>query len=92
MKTSQLSTLRLKQKLLNSSWENFIDAFNKVHNSHLNAKLPICTTKGHLLTQSKVITRVFGDYALKDEKTGVIDEIANTTLIPNSVIIDIKKI
>jgi hypothetical protein len=54
--------------------------------------LPICTTKGHLLTQSKGITRVFGDYALKDEKTGVIDEIANTTLIPNSVILDIKKI
>ena len=58
----------------------------------MGAKLPICTTKGHLLTQSKGITRVFGDYALKDEKTGVIDEIANTTLIPNSVIIEIKKI
>ena len=61
-------------------------------NDLINAKLPICTTKGHLLSQSKGITRVFGDYALKDEKTGVIDEIANTTIIPNSVIIDIKKI
>jgi hypothetical protein len=67
-----------------SAWQG-IDDLN-------NAKLPICTTKGHLLTQAKGITRVFGDYALKDEKTGVIDEIANTTLIPNSVIIDIKKI
>ena len=38
------------------------------------------------------VVRVFGDYALKDEKTGVIDEIANTTIIPKSVIIDIKKI
>jgi len=58
----------------------------------LTTKLPICTTKGHLLTQSKGTTRVFGDYALKDEKTGQIDEIANTTIIPNSVIIEIKKI
>ena len=65
-----------------SAWQNINDL--------INTKLPICTTKGHLLTQSKGITRVFGDYALKDEKTGVIDEIANTTLIPKSVIIDIK--
>ena len=67
-----------------SAWQNINDL--------INTKLPICTTKGHLLTQSKWISRVFGDYALKDEKTGVIDEIANTTLIPNSVIIEIKKI
>ena len=67
-----------------SAWQNINDL--------INTKLPICTTKGHLLTQSKGITRVFGDYALKDEKTGVIDEIANTTLIPNSLIIEIKKI
>lgn len=67
-----------------SSWQG-IDDF-------LLAKLPICTTKGHLLTQSKGLTRVFGDFALKDEKTGQIDEIANTTIIPNSVIVDIKKI
>jgi len=67
-----------------SSWASIEDC--------LNLKLPICTTKGHLLTQSKGITRVFGDYALKDEKTGQIDEIANTTIIPNSVIVDIKKI
>ena len=67
-----------------SAWQD-IEDFSK-------AKLPICTTKGHLLTQSKGLTRVFGDYALKDEKTGQIDEIANTTIIPNSVIIEIKKI
>ena len=67
-----------------SAWQNINDL--------INTKLPICTTKGHLLTQSKGITRVFGDYALKDEKTGQIDEIANTTIIPSSVIIEIKKI
>ena len=67
-----------------SSWQSIDDL--------LTAKLPICTTKGHLLSDNKGIVRVFGDYALKDEKTGVIDEIANTTIIPKSVIIDIKKI
>ncbi len=67
-----------------STWQSIEDL--------TNAKLPICTTKGHLLSHNKGIVRVFSDYALKDEKTGVIDEIANTTLIPTSVIIDIKKI
>jgi hypothetical protein len=41
MKINRLSTLLLKQKLLNSNWETFIDTFNKVHNSHLDAKLGI---------------------------------------------------
>ena len=68
----------------NSTWQSLDDL--------LIAKLPICTTKGHLLSDNKGVIRVFGDYALKDEKTGVIDEIANTTIIPKSVIIDIKKI
>ena len=68
----------------NSTWQSIDDL--------LTEKLPICTTKGHLLSDNKGIVRVFGDYALKDEKTGVIDEIANTTIIPKAVIIDIKKI
>ena len=55
-------------------------------------KLPVCVTKGHLLSQKGSITRVFGDYSLKNEETGSIDEIGNTTIIPNSVIVDIKKI
>lgn len=67
-----------------SSWQDIED--------FLKTKLPLCTTKGHLLSQSKGLTRVFGDFALKDEKTGQIDEIANTTIIPNSVIVEIKKI
>ena len=67
-----------------SSWQD-IEEFLKV-------KLPVCITKGHLISQANGLTRVFGDFALKDEKTGQIDEIANTTIIPNSVIIEIKKI
>ena len=56
------------------------------------AKLPICVTKGHLLTQTKGVTRIFGDYSLADEATGKIEEIGNSTIIPNSVIVEIKKI
>ena len=53
-------------------------------------KLPTCTTKGHLLSQTKGVTRVFGDYA--EDDNGDIDELGNVTIIPTSVILDIKKI
>ena len=55
-------------------------------------KLPTCVTHGHLLTQAKGVTRVFGDYSLSDSEDGKIEEIGNTTIITNSVIIEIKKI
>jgi hypothetical protein len=67
-----------------SGWQSLI-TFNK-------AKLPVCVTKGHLLSQVKGVTKIFGDFALKDQETGEIDEIGNTTIIPNSVIVKIKKI
>jgi hypothetical protein len=54
------------------------------------AKLPTCVTKGHLLSQAKGITRIFGDYSEKED--GTIEEIGNTTIIPNTVIIGISKI
>ena len=54
------------------------------------AKLPVCVTKGHLLSQSKGVTRIFGDYSANEK--GDIEEIGNTTCIPNSVIVNIKKI
>jgi len=57
----------------------------------IKTKLPECVTKGHLLSQSKGITRIFGDFS-KGKEEGAIDELANTTLIPNSIIINIKKI
>ena len=66
------------------SWQS-LDACKK-------AKLPACITKGHLLTQTKGLTRIFGDYSLVDKDTGRIEEIGNTTLIPSSLIIEIKKI
>tara|TARA_R110000868_G_scaffold382296_1_gene648827 strand:- start:421 stop:714 length:294 start_codon:yes stop_codon:yes gene_type:complete len=65
-----------------SSWQSL---------THLNdSALPVCVTKGHLYSQKKGITRIFGDYSLNP--TGGIDEIGNSTIIPNSVITDIKKL
>ena len=52
----------------------------------------MCVTKGHLFTQANGITRVFGDFVLKNEETGEIDEIGNATLIPNCLITEMKKI
>lgn len=53
-------------------------------------KLATCVTKGHLLSQAKGITRIFGDYSTNDKNE--IEQIGNTTIIPNSVIVSIKKI
>ena len=57
----------------------------------IKSKLPECVTKGHLLSQSKGITRIFGDFS-KGKEEGAVEEVGNTTLIPNSIIISIKKI
>jgi|TARA_B100001094_G_scaffold330774_1_gene396862 hypothetical protein len=53
-------------------------------------ELPVCITKGHLLSQTKGVTRVFGDYA--EDDNGDLDDLGNVTLIPTSVILSIKKI
>ena len=57
-----------------------------------NAKPAICITKGHLLSQTKGITRIFGDYAVNEKDPKKIDEVGNFTIIPNSNVFDIKKI
>ena len=63
--------------LSDSSWQS-IDQLLKL-------KLANCVTKGHLLSQAKGITRIFGDYSASEK--GEIEEIGNTTIIPNSVIV-----
>ena len=67
----------------NSSWSTF-DEVKK-------AKLATCITKGHLFSQSKGVTRLFGDYSFADNGIDI-ESIGNTTIIPNSVIKDIKKL
>ena len=66
-----------------SSWSTF-EQIKK-------AKLATCITKGHLLSQTKGVTRVFGDYSFGDDGKSI-ESIGNTTIIPNSVIKDIKKL
>lgn len=65
-----------------SSWQS-LEQLSKM-------ELPVCVTKGHLFSQAKGITRVFADYSLKDKKD--LDDIASTTIIPSSVIKEIRKI
>ena len=65
------------------SWSTF-DQLKK-------AKLATCITKGHLLSQTKGVTRVFGDYSFGEDGKSI-ESIGNTTVIPNSVIKDIKKL
>ena len=66
-----------------SSWSTFAQL--------RKAKLATCITKGHLLSQNKGVTRVFGDYSFSDDGKSI-ESIGNTTVIPNSVIKDIKKL
>ena len=76
-----LVTVQWKDICSDSSWQSI--------SSCLQSELPLCVTKGHLLSQKKGITRIFGDYSENDD--GSI-EIGNTTIIPQSVIIEIKKL
>ena len=54
-----------------SSWSTF-DQLRK-------AKLATCITKGHLLSQNKGVTRVFGDYSFGDDGKSI-ESIGNTTV------------
>ena len=67
----------------NSSWSSF-DELKK-------SKLATCNTKGHLFSQTKGVTRIFGDYSFADNGVDI-ESVGNTTIIPNNVIKDIKKI
>ena len=67
----------------NSSWTSFDDL--------KKSNLATCITKGHLFSQAKGVTRLFGDYSFADDGKSI-DSIGNTTIIPNSVIINIKKL
>jgi|TARA_Y100000310_G_scaffold128141_1_gene127303 hypothetical protein len=78
-----LVEVRWRDVVSDAGWQLVTDV-NKV-------KLPECVTKGHLLSQSKGITRIFGDFS-KGKEEGAVEELGNTTLIPNSIIISIKKI
>ena len=54
--------------------------------------LPVCVIKGHLYSTSKGVTRVFADYNLLNQEQGTIDDVAQVTIIPSSVIVEIKRL
>ena len=54
-------------------------------------KLPVCVSKGYLVSQKKGITRIFTDF-IKTADKETFETIGNTTIIPTSVIQSIKKI
>ena len=56
------------------------------------SKLPICVSRGFLVSQKNGITRLFGDYIRTKGKTLEFETIGNTTIIPTSVIQSIKKL
>ena len=56
------------------------------------SKLPICVSRGYLVSQTKGVTRLFGDYIRSKDKTTEFETIGNTTIIPTSVIQNIKKL
>lgn len=77
--------------LVEVTWSDIVsDSSWQSAENLLKSELATCVTKGHLLSQSKGVTRLFGDYVLN--KDGELDELGNTTIIPNSVIKDVKKI
>ena len=67
----------------NSSWLTF-DELKK-------SSLATCITKGHLYSQAKGVTKLFGDYSCAENGIDI-ESIGNTTIIPNSVIKNIKKL
>jgi hypothetical protein len=75
-------------------WKDIVSDSGWQSVNHLRkAQLPVCVTKGHLLTQEKGMTRIFGDFSIKNNSDPEeIEEIGNTTIIPNSVVVKIKKI
>ena len=54
-------------------------------------KLPVCVSKGYLVSQKHGVTRIFTDF-IKTADKETFETIGNTTIIPTSVIQSIKKI
>ena len=66
-----------------SGWSN-TRSLNKL-------KLPVCVSKGYLVSQKQGVTRIFTDF-IKTADKETFETIGNTTIIPTSVIQSIKKI
>lgn len=65
-----------------SSWQTIDDATNQ--------KTAVVKSLCHILKKTKTDTITFADYSIDDDDENNI-EIANTNIIPNSVIISVEK-
>ena len=82
-----------KYPMVEVRWHDIVSNPNWISLDDLKSeKLAVCITKGHLFSQANGITRIFGDYALNEKDTKKIEEVGNSTIIPNSNIIGMKKI
>ena len=57
-------------------------------NEFIKTKPKICKTSGRLYRRKEGITYIFGDWS--SDKEGNIDTVGNVTVIPNSLIQEIK--
>ena len=87
-----LEKIKKKYKLVEVQWYDITSesGWQSIEEAK-NVKLAVCITKGHLLSKSKGIYRIFGDYALEDNKKDIA-EIGNLTIIPKGCVIEIKDI
>ena len=91
LKQSKVASDLLNYPLVECKWYDIVSDPSWISIKELKEmELAVCITKGHLLNQSKGITKIFGDYAEDENKD--IEEIGCVTIIPNTVIINIKKI
>ena len=87
-----LEKIKKKYKLVEVHWYDITSesGWQSIEEAK-NVKLAVCITKGHLLSKSKGIISIFGDYALEDNKKDIA-EIGNLTIIPKGCVIEIKDI
>jgi len=72
-----------KDIVSDSSWQTIDDATNK--------KTAVVKSLCHILKKTKTDTITFADYSIDNDDENNI-EIANTNIIPNSVIINVVKV
>ena len=62
-----LEKIKKKYKLVEVHWYDITSesGWQSVEEAK-NVKLAVCITKGHLLSKSKGVYRIFGDYALRE--------------------------
>ena len=87
-----LEKIKRKYKLVEVHWYDITSesGWQSIEEAK-NVKLAVCITKGHLLSKSKGMYRIFGDYALEDNEKDIAEK-GNLTIIPKGCVIEDKDI